>query len=281
MSSYLGFTPTKDPNYYFVSYNNEDCDRVGTIASALAKQGVPLWYDYGLPYGEKWAPMIAEKIDHSKAVILFFTKGILSKQSSFVQKEYKMAAHAYRKKIYVVLMDQIDHPDVPYDKMAWWLDIQELQCFKTYSFSSTDSLVKSIMQGIRITPNAKEAAPAKAEQTQRTPIILKEDFTDAIRMIEEDVNRSDPVKPDKKQTKRFYSSAEEEIQQELRRIDADTEKKNAENRKRLHRTQAEMMGKEKEEKDDSVDLFGVKYEKDIFHSFVESWLNLNEKKNDE
>ena len=37
----------------------------------------------------------------------------------------------------------------------------------------------------------------------------------------------------------------------------------------------------KEENDDAVDFFGVKLDRDTFNSFVESWLNLNEKKNGE
>lgn len=35
MSAYLGFQPTKNPVYYFVSYNNEDAHRVGPIANAI------------------------------------------------------------------------------------------------------------------------------------------------------------------------------------------------------------------------------------------------------
>ena len=47
MSQYLGFQPTKNPNYYFVSYNNEDADRVGAITQKIAESGIDLWYDHG------------------------------------------------------------------------------------------------------------------------------------------------------------------------------------------------------------------------------------------
>ena len=36
MSNYLGFEPSECPEYYFVSYNNEDAVRVGEIAGRLA-----------------------------------------------------------------------------------------------------------------------------------------------------------------------------------------------------------------------------------------------------
>ena len=74
MSNYLGFEPTDGPEFYFVSYNNEDADRVGPVAGMMAHSGIPLWYDYGIEYGEKWSAIINSKIAGSKAVILFFTR---------------------------------------------------------------------------------------------------------------------------------------------------------------------------------------------------------------
>ncbi len=101
MSVFLGFQPTKSREYYFVSYNNEDATRVGSIAKALSESGVNLWYDHGIEYGDNWEPTITEKILNAKAIILFFTKGILPKSNSYVQKEYKIATQHYDKKIYL------------------------------------------------------------------------------------------------------------------------------------------------------------------------------------
>jgi hypothetical protein len=61
MSNYLGFEPCNKPNYYFVSYNSEDAERVGLIAQRLSHSNVPLWYDYGINYGEGWEAKISEK----------------------------------------------------------------------------------------------------------------------------------------------------------------------------------------------------------------------------
>ena len=185
MSNYLGFKPSDNSKYYFVSYNNEDAARVGPIASALADSGVSLWYDYGLEYGEKWEPTIAEKIDNSKAVILFFTKGILDKKSSFVQKEYKMATLAYQKKIFVVLMDDIQTKDIPYDKMGWWLDIQELQCINAFSISNTSNLVVKIAEAIGENIQRQTEVPSSWKTTVSNNTDAKnEDFKKIIPRID-------------------------------------------------------------------------------------------------
>ena len=88
---YLGFRASDNPKYYFLSYNSEDADRVGEIASQMSRAGIELWYDKGIEYGEKWERTIAEKIYGCQAVVLFFTRGILYKENSYVEKEYKMA----------------------------------------------------------------------------------------------------------------------------------------------------------------------------------------------
>ena len=60
MASYLGFRPSDQPGYYFLSYNTEDADRVGEIALQIKQTGIDLWYDKGIEYGEKWERTIAE-----------------------------------------------------------------------------------------------------------------------------------------------------------------------------------------------------------------------------
>ena len=72
MSAYLGFLPTKNPVYYFVSYNNEDAHRVGPIAKTMSHSGINLWYDHGIEYGDNSEITITERIQNVQAVILFF-----------------------------------------------------------------------------------------------------------------------------------------------------------------------------------------------------------------
>ena len=177
MSTYLGFEPTKSNDYYFVSYNNEDADRVGEITRALSGSGVNLWYDHGIDYGEDWETVITEKIGQAKAVILFFTKGILQKSHSYVQKEYKIATQFFNKKVYIVLMDEISKSEIPMEKIAWWMEINEKQCITGYSFVQTNTLVAAITGAIgaqrKIAPAPKRQTQTSAKKHRRVlPVIL-------------------------------------------------------------------------------------------------------------
>lgn len=163
MSNYLGFKPTENANYYFVSYNSEDTERVGDIAAAMTSEGIDLWYDYGIEYGDKWETTITEKIQKSDAVLLFFTKGILQKETSYVQKEYKIADDFFEKKIYVIMLDKIAKLDVPVSKIAWWIDINEHQCIQGYDFADTAALVDEIRRSLGIQKNSERIAdPAES-----------------------------------------------------------------------------------------------------------------------
>ena len=147
MACYLGFRPSDNPKYYFLSYNSEDADRVGEMAGKISRAGIELWYDKGIEYGEKWEKTIAEKICGCQAVVLFFTRGILYKENSYVEKEYKMALK-FSKKIYVVMMDDIDDEDVPPVRMPWWTDIQDLQCIEANIIADPDRVVEEIISAL-------------------------------------------------------------------------------------------------------------------------------------
>lgn len=148
MSCYLGFQPTDKPNYFFVSYNSEDVDRVGPIAQRLFHGNVPLWYDFGLEYGEKWETQISGRIKDCQALILFFTKGILTKSLSYVRKEYEMATKYFGRKVYVVMLDKIENSDVPFDKVPWWIDVQEHQSIFAAGVRDLDVVVSQIRKAI-------------------------------------------------------------------------------------------------------------------------------------
>ena len=149
MACDLGFRPSDNPRYYFLSYNTEDADRVREIARQMSRNGIELWYDKGIEYGEKWERTIAEKIYDCQAVVLFFTKGILHKENSYVEKEYKMALK-FSKKIYVVMMDDIDDEDVPPVRMPWWTDIQDLQCIEANIIADPDRVVEEIISALTV-----------------------------------------------------------------------------------------------------------------------------------
>jgi hypothetical protein len=167
MSSYLGFQPTKSTDYCFVSYNNEDAERVGHIAELMAATGINLWYDHGIDYGADWETVITERIRNAQAIVLFFSKGILQKSNSYVQKEYKIATEFFDKKVFVVLMDRIDKEDVPVDKIAFWMSVTQKQCITGYEYDNPALLARDVIAALRGEDKAVAAA-VKPKPKRRT-----------------------------------------------------------------------------------------------------------------
>lgn len=151
MSSYLGFIPSKKEHFYFVSYSNKDARRIRKIVRALNDAGIPLWYDYGLKYGEEWEKEIAKRIEKTKAVLLFFTKRILRKKPSYVEVEYEKAREL-KKDIYVLLVDKINDKKVPVLKLDWWHDISRMQCVNLWEWKKQEK-VREVFRALGIDPN--------------------------------------------------------------------------------------------------------------------------------
>ena len=148
MSEYLGFKPTEEDRYFFVSYNSEDKDQLQSILIELSKS-LPLWYDYGLTYNDRWSKQIADKIESSEAVILFFTKQILNKgTNSFVYKEYEMARSFFNKTIYVVFVDDIAKAEIPNSLLNWWIELIQYQCLFRSKYDSNASMVAALVAAV-------------------------------------------------------------------------------------------------------------------------------------
>lgn len=152
MSDYLGFMPATRQNYYFLSYNHDDADKVSAIACAINNAGVPLWYDYGLQYGEEWERQISSKIADSQAVILLFTKGILYKNGGYVEKEYKIA-EAFDKKIYVLLLEEVTKYDVPNQLMGWWVKISDAHYLSIWQWNNQKKTIKEVYRALGLDPD--------------------------------------------------------------------------------------------------------------------------------
>ena len=93
MSADFWVEPTqKESDYYFVSYNTEDADRVGKICRFMhsVHPEIDFWYDKGIRHDNQWSAKIAQKIDKCKEMIFFFTRGIFEKGSErFENGQYK------------------------------------------------------------------------------------------------------------------------------------------------------------------------------------------------
>ena len=161
MAGYLGVDVTKGENFFFISYNTEDMSRVSQYVKALSSKGLPIWYDYGIEVGSKWATTIADRIKNSEAVIVFLSRNIFEKKESFVHKEFEMARDYFNKEIYVVILDDIKKSEVPLRYISWWIDINHLQCILAtqYSISEcTDKILKAV--GFKGTTDLPNELPA-------------------------------------------------------------------------------------------------------------------------
>lgn len=143
MATDFGFIPDCTAEHYFISYNTEDSLRVAPIARALHAMGMPVWYDYGLAYGKEWERQIARYIHSAKAVILFITNGVFSKERSYVRREYEIA-ELRGIRIIPVLLDSIDPRRLPDHSVNWWLDIRAMHSVVITGEDNAGSAAKKI-----------------------------------------------------------------------------------------------------------------------------------------
>ncbi|HRJ59358.1 MAG TPA: TIR domain-containing protein, partial [Anaerolineales bacterium] len=106
-----------DNNTVFISYANEDKERVKELSRKLQDEGIATWVDEEqlLP-GQVWELEIEKAIKQSGAVVLCLSKTSISKEG-FVQKEYKRAIEYQQEKpegtIFVIPV-RLDDCEVPF-----------------------------------------------------------------------------------------------------------------------------------------------------------------------
>lgn len=156
MANYFGFQPADKNDYYFISYNTEDTDKVAEICRNL-HQSAPLWYDYGIPYDHEWETVINGKIRRCRKIILFYTNGILKKQNSFVVREYK-AARFLEKEMLIVMLEDVDKKKVPDNQLSFVMDLMERQSVQAVG-KSAEEVSKAIQKALGV--SAVHTQPAK------------------------------------------------------------------------------------------------------------------------
>lgn len=174
MARYLGIDVVNEGKYYFISYNSEDADRVSEYMAALHSKGLPMWYDYGIEIGDKWSNTIAGKMSGSEAVIMFLSRQIFQKSESFVHKEWEMARDFFDKKIYVIILDDIDKKEVPLQYISWWIDINHTQCISAPRYTVNECADKIIAAlGYKPAVAAKPAVSAKPATPRVLNLLLE------------------------------------------------------------------------------------------------------------
>lgn len=152
MSCDFGFDPTNGDDYYFISYNSEDADRVGAICRALNDRGLPMWYDRGLENGESWRTGLSEKIIGCREAIFFITRGIFEKARDresgdvYTYTEFQKAEE-YNKKRRIVWLDEVDHKDVPRSLEIFWIKLNALHGLYTAGMKP-EKVVEEILRAL-------------------------------------------------------------------------------------------------------------------------------------
>ena len=150
MARSLGISYTEQEPFYFISYNSEDEERVSAFARKLELLGVPMWYDRGIKVGAEWEIEIAERIENCSAVIMFLSKNIFLKENSYVHKEYELATEYSQKDVYIIMLDQIQKPEVPIRFRSWWTNVTRRQCINTFELESFADCAKLLVESIGI-----------------------------------------------------------------------------------------------------------------------------------
>ncbi len=147
MARDLGFAPTHANNFYFLSYNSEDQHRVSRYAKHIAERGLPIWYDKGIEVGSLWEKSIADHIEKCQCFVMFVTRGIFTKAKSYVKSEFEMAT-MFKKKVVVVLLDEITIADIDNQYKLWWIDILHTQCINAYECDTVKQCADKIFDAL-------------------------------------------------------------------------------------------------------------------------------------
>ena len=150
MAGYLGFEPELTGERYFVSYKNEDSERIGGIACCLHEMGVRMWYDRGIEGGAAWNPIISENISECQAMIFFATKNTFSQTDSVCRLEYS-TAHHLGKRIYVIWLDSFSIIDVNSSLRLWFNEVRDIQGLKMTKESEDEIAAWKILEFFKLT----------------------------------------------------------------------------------------------------------------------------------
>jgi hypothetical protein len=89
----------------FISYKHEDEVRVGRLARALEKAGVPLWWDRSLLSGKSWHEDITEHLESAGCVIVVWSHASVGPAGGFVRDEARRGLH--RHVLVPVMIDRV------------------------------------------------------------------------------------------------------------------------------------------------------------------------------
>lgn len=118
-------------NFVFLSYSHKDRKTANELLAFLQFNGVRVWYDAGIPAGDNWMNVIADKITKSSSVILLSSENAVL--SEHVQTEVNTALRLRKKLIkinldeskfdsgiemYLYSLNQLNYNEISYENKA-------------------------------------------------------------------------------------------------------------------------------------------------------------------
>lgn len=94
-------------DYLFISYAHKDSEQVYPIITKLHEQKYRVWYDEGIEIGVNWPMVVAEKLLHSRIVLVFLSKHAAGSQNCMREINY---AVSQRKTMIVIELDESGIP---------------------------------------------------------------------------------------------------------------------------------------------------------------------------
>jgi len=130
--AYQGKSP-----YVFVSYSHKDKGIVYPDIKYLHENGINIWYDEGIPFGQNWQKTIPERIQKSALFLVFISKN--SVVSKYVNKEVQYVGRNDKNPLPVYIEDV----SLPFD---WDLIFGQIQAIMTHELKDYR---RSLLDGVR------------------------------------------------------------------------------------------------------------------------------------
>ena len=140
----FGVPTATEGDFYFISFGTGDAESVKIYVNSLYKTGLPVWYDNGILLGDSWKKTLEDKIHDCEAVIMFLSNGVLANPDTYVRWEWYKAVE-YGKKIYPIILDEVDENSVHEKNRAWWQTVCDIE-FVPITKYGLESCVSKILE---------------------------------------------------------------------------------------------------------------------------------------
>lgn len=149
--SYVEAPYQGNENFVFLSYSHKDRATAHELLAFLQFNGVRVWYDAGIPAGDNWMNMIADKMSRASAVVLLSSKRAVA--SEHVQAEVRTALRFGKKLIKINLDEAQFDPGIE----MYLYSLNQLY-YNVISYENKNSMLESLARlGVKKPVAAKAA----------------------------------------------------------------------------------------------------------------------------